>query len=102
MTFLELGTQGTAEFRHSARGLCRKMENQNIRGLPYTPLGQEALNLTKPANTVRSVLPGETNDPVLYCEPQGMPREDLYELRTTQILQTRPPKWRSSMNLPKR
>src|ERR1700737_4816671 len=56
--------------------------------LPYTPLGLEALNTHKPSNGVRSVLPGETNDPVVYCDPQGMPREDLYELRTTQILQT--------------
>ena len=56
--------------------------------LPFTALGQEALNHTKPSNTVRSVLPAETNDPVVTCDPQGMPREDLYELRTTQILQT--------------
>src|SRR6202158_238426 len=56
--------------------------------LPYTPLGLEVLNTHKPSNGVRSVLPGETNDPVVYCDPQGMPREDLYELRTTQILQT--------------
>jgi hypothetical protein len=55
---------------------------------PYTPLGREALNRTKPSNGVRSVLPADTNDPVVYCDPQGMPREDLYELRTTQILQT--------------
>jgi hypothetical protein len=54
---------------------------------PYTPLGREALDRTKPSNTVRSVLPAETNDPVVYCDPQGFPREDLYELRTTQILQ---------------
>jgi hypothetical protein len=56
--------------------------------IPYTPLGLEALNSHKPSNGVRSVLPGDTNDPVVYCDPQGMPREDLYELRTTQILQT--------------
>jgi hypothetical protein len=55
---------------------------------PYTPLGLELLNTHKPSNGVRSVLPGETNDPVVYCDPQGMPREDLYELRTTQIIQT--------------
>ena len=53
---------------------------------PYTPLGREALNRTKPSNGVRSVLPADTNDPVVYCDPQGMPREDLYELRTIQIL----------------
>src|SRR6267143_240483 len=56
--------------------------------LPYTPLGREALKHTKPTSGARSVLPAETNDPVVYCDPQGMPREDLYELRTTQILQT--------------
>ena len=56
--------------------------------IPYTPLGLEALDAHKPSNGIRSVLPAETNDPVVYCDPQGMPREDLYELRTTQILQT--------------
>ena len=55
---------------------------------PYTPLGLETLNSHKPSNGVRSVLPGDTNDPVVYCDPQGMPREDLYELRTLQIVQT--------------
>jgi hypothetical protein len=55
--------------------------------LPYTPLGLQVLNTHKPSNGIRSVLPGDTNDPVVYCDPQGFPREDLYELRTTQILQ---------------
>lgn len=55
---------------------------------PYTALGLEALNRTKPAGTVRSVLPAESNDPVFHCDPQGVPREDLYELRVTQIFQT--------------
>lgn len=55
---------------------------------PYTPSGRKALSLTKPSSGTRSVLPAETNDPVFSCEPQGMPREDLYEFRTTQILQT--------------
>jgi hypothetical protein len=57
--------------------------------LPYTPLGLEALKRTKPSNGTRSVLPGDNNDPVFsYGDPQGFPREDLYELRTTQVLQT--------------
>jgi hypothetical protein len=57
--------------------------------VPYTPLGLEALKHTKPSNGTRSVLPGDTNDPVFkYGDPQGFPREDLYELRTTQVLQT--------------
>jgi hypothetical protein len=56
--------------------------------LPYTNEGLEALKLNKPSNGTRSVLPTDTNDPVVTCDPQGFPREDLYELRTTQILQT--------------
>jgi hypothetical protein len=56
--------------------------------LPYTPEGQEALNRNKPNSSIRGVLPSETNDPVFNCDPQGVPREDLYELRTTQIYQT--------------
>jgi hypothetical protein len=56
--------------------------------LPYTPAGLEAFNRTKPGFGVRMSPPGEINDPVNYCDPQGIPREDLYEVRTTQILQT--------------
>lgn len=56
--------------------------------LPFTPFGQEALNRNKPNGGSGGVLPAENNDPVFTCDPQGMPREDLYELRTTQIYQT--------------
>jgi hypothetical protein len=56
--------------------------------LPYTSVGLETLKTHQPSNTIRSVLPGDTNDPVVICDPQGLPREDLYELRTTQIVQT--------------
>ena len=56
--------------------------------LPYTPLGLEALSRMKPTFGLRSVLPADTNDPAVYCDPQGIPREDLNQLRTTQILQT--------------
>jgi hypothetical protein len=55
---------------------------------PLTIEGREALNQNKPSNGLRAVLPADTNDPVVTCDPQGMPREDLYEIRTTQILQT--------------
>lgn len=54
---------------------------------PYTKLGLELLNRTKPGNGNREVLPADIGDPVFFCNPQGMPREDLYELRETQILQ---------------
>src|SRR5438105_4140908 len=55
---------------------------------PYTALGLETLNATRPSNGARSTVPSETNDPVVAGDPQGMPREDLFELRTVQILQT--------------
>ena len=55
---------------------------------PYTRLGLEALYRTKPSNGARMVPPGETNDPEAFCDPQGFPREDLFQLRTTQIVQT--------------
>jgi hypothetical protein len=56
--------------------------------LPYTPAGLEALNRNKPNGGAGGVVPAENNDPVFICDPQGLPREDLYELRTTQIYQT--------------
>lgn len=54
---------------------------------PYTPAGLEAYLRTKPSNGARMVAPGETNDPELLCDPQGFPRENLFQLRTTQIFQ---------------
>ena len=55
---------------------------------PFTALGLEKLNQTKPSNGFRSTLAPESNDPVIAGDPQGMPREDLFELRTVQIFQT--------------
>jgi len=55
--------------------------------LPYTPAGLEALNRTKPGFGVREVPAAFVNDPVDFCDPQGLPREDLYEVRTSQIAQ---------------
>src|SRR5277367_2227468 len=56
--------------------------------LPYTAEGLAKLKLAKPSNGARTVLPGDSNDPAWHCDPQGIPREDLFELRQTQILQT--------------
>jgi hypothetical protein len=57
--------------------------------LPYTPLGLQMLARAKPNSGTKAVLPGDTNDPVFkYGDPQGMPREDLYELRTIQIFRS--------------
>jgi hypothetical protein len=51
-------------------------------------LGLETYRRTKPTIGPRMVLPAETNDPEASCDPQGFPREDLFQLRTTQIAQT--------------
>jgi hypothetical protein len=57
--------------------------------LPYTALAREKMKDYRPGNGARQNVPSQINDPaVIYCDPQGMPRQDLYELRTTQILQT--------------
>src|ERR1700746_2015827 len=56
--------------------------------LPFTPLGLETYRPTKPTIGPRMVVPAETNDPEASCDPQGFPREDLFQLRTTQIAQT--------------
>ena len=56
--------------------------------LLFTPLGLDAYNRTKPTIGPRMVVTAETNDPVAFCDPQGFPRENLFQLRTTQIVQT--------------
>jgi hypothetical protein len=57
--------------------------------LPYTAMALEKMKTYKPGNGAREVPAQDDNDPaVIYCDPQGIPRQDLYELRTTQILQT--------------
>ena len=57
--------------------------------LPYTAQAREKMKDYRPGNGARQNVPSMINDPaVIYCDPQGMPRQDLYELRTTQILQT--------------
>jgi len=55
--------------------------------LPFTAAGREAMNRNKPNGGNAGFVPAENNDPVFICDPQGLPREDLYELRTTQIYQ---------------
>lgn len=56
--------------------------------LPYTPLGLAKWKANKPGFGVTEVPAWLTNDPLNLCDPGGFPRSDLYELRTTQIVQT--------------
>jgi len=55
---------------------------------PYTALGRQLWQGNKPSIGSRGVVPAEANDPVLICDPQGFPRENLFQLRSTQIVQT--------------
>jgi len=55
---------------------------------PMTPWGQEKLNANKPGFGPREVPAALTNDPLDTCDPAGFPRDDLFELRILQIVQT--------------
>lgn len=56
--------------------------------LPYTPVGLAKWKANKPGFGVTEVPAWLTNDPLNICDPGGFPRANLYELRTTQIVQT--------------
>ncbi len=52
-----------------------------------TPFGLEMAKRNKTSNGPNPVPPTEENDPGHACEPQGFPREELFEMRATEILQ---------------
>lgn len=56
--------------------------------LHYTPLGLELLKSHKSVNGPNQVAPRDENDPAHACDPQGFPRENLFEVRATEIVQT--------------
>lgn len=76
-----VGAQGQGAANMPADG---KPEHE----LPYTPLGLETLKSHKTSNGTDPVSAAEENDPAHKCDPQGFPRENLFELRATQIIQT--------------
>ena len=55
---------------------------------PYTPAGLAAFKQNKPSNGTTEVGPGEENDPGHACDPLGMPRADLFEMRAVQLIHT--------------
>jgi hypothetical protein len=77
----QLGAQGTGAANMPADG---KPEHQ----LLFTPFGLEMAKKNKSANGPDAVPAVDDNDPGHACDPQGFPREDLYEMRTTQFIQT--------------
>jgi hypothetical protein len=56
--------------------------------LHFTPFGLEMAKRNKSSNGPDEVSPAEENDPAHACEPQGFPRENLYEVRATEIFHT--------------
>jgi hypothetical protein len=56
--------------------------------LHLTPYGIELAKKHKSSNGPNAVAPTEENDPAHVCDPQGFPREELFEMRATEILQT--------------
>jgi hypothetical protein len=55
--------------------------------LPFTPYGLEVYKSHHPTAGPDGVVPDLSDDPRDKCEPPGLPRADLYQLRETQILQ---------------
>lgn len=56
--------------------------------LHLTPYGRELMKTHKSSNGPDEVPPSEENDPAHACEPMGFPRQNLFEVRATEILQT--------------
>src|ERR1051325_3697093 len=54
---------------------------------PMTAWGQGKANSYKPGWGPREVPVALTNDPLDSCDPAGFPRQNLFELRTIQIVQ---------------
>jgi hypothetical protein len=77
----KIGAQGTGAAAMPADG---KPEHE----LPYTPYGLEMAKRNKSSNGPQAVAAVDENDPAHACDPQGFPREDLFELRATQFIQT--------------
>lgn len=57
--------------------------------MPYTPEGREAFKANKPGFGTTAAPITEINDPFDTCDPIGLPRIDLFNLRAVQIVQTK-------------
>ena len=65
-------------------------ENGIVHPLPYTALGEAALEDNKPTGqSIRSVSSALGNDPINVCNPIGFPYMVNYEMLTVQLVQTR-------------
>ena len=59
------------------------------RPLPFTPLGEQAFKANKSGQGDDRVPEAFVNDPFEMCDPLGFPRDDLFNLRAVQIVQTK-------------
>lgn len=55
---------------------------------PMTAWGQERFNASKPFSGPRLVPAGDSNDPMIMCDPLGFPRNVLWETRGVAFVQT--------------
>ena len=55
--------------------------------LHLTPYGRELAKTHKSSNGPDEVPPSEENDPAHACDPMGFPRQNLFEVRATEIMQ---------------
>jgi hypothetical protein len=55
---------------------------------PFTPLGQQRYDANKATWGPKAVALGESNDPLITCDPLGFPRSMLYETRGFEFLHT--------------
>jgi hypothetical protein len=55
---------------------------------PFTPLGQERYDANKATWGPKAVALGESNDPLITCDPLGFPRSALYETRGFEFIHT--------------
>jgi hypothetical protein len=82
---------GTAEGGIQPKGPIEYIDDDKHIGhdVPYTALGRAARKLNKAGEGVDQVAQGDLNDPVDFCDPQGFPRMELYELRVIELAQTK-------------
>ena len=55
---------------------------------PMTPWGKQQFEAHKPFNGPHSVNVGNSNDPMIKCDPLGFPRNLFHEMRAMEFIQT--------------
>jgi hypothetical protein len=68
---------------------ARDFPSDRTHTLPFTPLGEQTWRAHKPGFGVTAVEIQYNNDPFNICDPIGMPRINLFNLRGVQIMQTK-------------